>query len=95
MCIRDRLNTQAFARESTKEVSPGTPYYFQGPVFHRMRSEQVWDSLVTLVSPDPDQPNWSTRERERRDLETRHHLAELLDKTEAPLLFEMCIRDSC
>jgi len=86
--LRLLLNTQAFARESTKEVSPGTPYYFQGPVFHRMRSEQVWDSLVTLVSPDPDQPNWSTRERERRDLENRHHLAELLDKTEAPLLFE-------
>ncbi|MCF7788937.1 MAG: DUF1549 and DUF1553 domain-containing protein [Prosthecobacter sp.] len=86
--LRLLLNTQAFARESTKEVSPGTPYYFQGPVFHRMRSEQVWDSLVTLVSPDPDQPNWSSRERERRDLENRHHLAGLLDKTEAPLLFE-------
>lgn len=86
--LRLLLNTQAFARESTREVSPGTPYYFQGPVFHRMSSEQVWDSLVTLVSPDPDQPNWSTRERERRDLENRHHLATLLDKTEAPLLFE-------
>ncbi|WP_395750931.1 DUF1549 domain-containing protein [Prosthecobacter sp.] len=86
--LRLLLNTQAFARESTKEISPGTPYFFQGPVFHRMRAEQVWDSLVTLVSPDPDQPNWSSRERERRDLENRHHLAGLLDKTEAPLLFE-------
>ncbi len=86
--LRLLLNTQTFARESTKEVSPGTAYYFQGPVFHRMRSEQVWDSLVTLVSPDPDQPNWSSRERERRDLENRQHLARLLDKTEAPLLFE-------
>lgn len=86
--LRLLLNTQAFARESTKEVSPGTVYYFQGPVFHRMRAEQVWDSLVTLVSPDPDQPNWSSRERERRDLENRHHLAELLDKTEASLLYE-------
>ena len=73
------LNTQAFARESTKDVFPGTAYYFQGP---------VWDSLVALVSPDPDQPNWSSRERERRELENRHHLAELLDKTEAPLLYE-------
>ena len=86
--LRLLLNTQAFARESTKEVSLGTPYYFQGPVFHRMRSEQVWDSLVALVSPDPEQPNWSSRERERRDLENRQHLAALLDKTEAPLLFE-------
>ncbi|WP_395742548.1 DUF1549 domain-containing protein [Prosthecobacter sp.] len=86
--LRLLLNTQAFSRASIKEVSPGTPCYFEGPVFHRMRSEQVWDSLVTLVSPDPDQPNWSSRERERRDLENRHHLAGLLDKTEAPLLFE-------
>ena len=86
--LRMLLNTQAFARESTKEVSPGVPYYFQGPVFHRMSAEQVWDSLVTLVSPDPDQPNWSARERERLDLENRERLAGLLDKTEPALLFE-------
>ncbi|MCB1278296.1 DUF1549 domain-containing protein [Prosthecobacter sp.] len=86
--LRMLLNTQAFARASTKEVSPGTPYYFEGPVFHRMSAEQVWDSLVALVSPDPEQPNWSARERERRDLENRHRLAELLDRTEPALLFE-------
>jgi Protein of unknown function (DUF1549)/Protein of unknown function (DUF1553) len=86
--LRMLLNTQAFARASTKEVSPGVPYYFQGPVFRRMSAEQVWDSLVTLVSPAPDQPNWSARERERRDLENRKRLASLLDKTEAPLLLE-------
>jgi hypothetical protein len=44
--LRMLLNTQAFARASTKEVAPGAPYYFQGPVFHRMTAEQVWDSLV-------------------------------------------------
>lgn len=86
--LRMLLNTQAFARASSKEAAPGTPYYFQGPVFRRMSAEQVWDSLVTLVSPDPDQPNWSARERERRDLENRRHLASMLDKTEAPLLFD-------
>ena len=86
--LRMLLNTQAFGRASTKEVSPGTPYYFQGPVFRRMSAEQVWDSLVTLVSPAPDQPNWSARERERRDLENRKRLAGILDKTEAPLLIE-------
>lgn len=86
--LRMLLNTQAFARASTKEVAPGTPYYFQGPVFHRMSAEQVWDSFVTLVSPDPDQSNWSLREREHRDLENRQRLARLLDKTEATLLFE-------
>lgn len=86
--LRMLLNTQAYARASTKEVSPGMPYDFVGPVFHRMTAEQVWDSLVALVSPEPEQPNWSARERERRDLENRRHLARLLDKTEDTLLFD-------
>lgn len=86
--LRMLLNTQAFARASTKEAAPGMPYYFQGPVFRRMSAEQVWDSMVTLVSPAPDQQNWSARERERRELENRKRLAALLDKTEAPLLIE-------
>jgi len=86
--LRMLLNTQLFARESTKEISPGVPYYFQGPVFRRMTAEQVWDSLVALVSPDPEQPNWTAREREKRDLENRRRLAQILDQTEAPLLFE-------
>jgi len=86
--LRMLLNTQAFGRASIKEVAPGTPFYFQGPVFRRMSAEQVWDSLVTLVSPAPDQVNWSARERERRELEKRKRLAGILDKTEAVLLIE-------
>jgi hypothetical protein len=53
-----------------------------------MTAEQVWDSMVALVSPDPEQPNWSARERERRELSNRHNLAKMLDKTEPALLFE-------
>ena len=86
--LRMLLNTQAFARASEKEAPPGVPYYFPGPVFRRMTAEQVWDSLVTLVSPDPDQPNWTMRERERRDLENRRRLAAMLDHTEASLLID-------
>ncbi|MCW0220010.1 MAG: DUF1549 and DUF1553 domain-containing protein [Prosthecobacter sp.] len=82
------LNTQTFGRASTREVGLGEPYYFQGPVFHRMSSEQAWDSLVTLVNPEPDESNWTSREREKRELENRKRLAELLDKTEGSLLFE-------
>ena len=86
--LRMLLNTQAFARSSEKEAPPGVPYYFQGPVFRRMTAEQVWDSMVALVSPEPEQPNWSARERERRELNNRHNLAKMLDKTEPALLFE-------
>ena len=66
----------------------GEPYYFQGPVFHRMSAEQAWDSLVTLVNPEPDSINWTARERDKRDLDNRRQLAGLLDQTEASLLFE-------
>ncbi len=86
--LRMLLNTQTFARASTKEVTMGEPYYFQGPVFHRMSAEQTWDSLVTLVNPEPDGINWSARERDRRELDNRRQLAALLDQTEAPLLFQ-------
>jgi hypothetical protein len=44
--------------------------------------------VIALVSPVPDQPNWSSRERERIELEKRGLLAKMLDKTEPELLFE-------
>jgi hypothetical protein len=88
--LRMLLNTQAYARASIKEVPMGEPCYFQGPVFHRMSAEQAWDSLVTLVNPEPDSANWSARERDKRELDNRRQLAGLLDKTEAPLLYEAC-----
>lgn len=82
------LTTQTFARVSIPEVGLGEPCYFQGPVFHRMSAEQAWDSLVTLVNPEPDAINWTAREREKRELDNRRQLAGLLDLTEASLLFE-------
>ncbi len=84
--LRLLLNTETYARVSTREVPLGEPYYFTGPVFRRMSSEQAWDSMVTLVSPAPDQPNWSAREREQTESEKRHLLAQMLDKTEPELL---------
>ncbi len=86
--LRILLNTETFGRTSTREVGMGEPYHFPGPVFRRMSAEQAWDSVIALVSPVPDQPNWSGRERERIELEKRGLLAKMLDKTEPELLFE-------
>lgn len=86
--LRMLLNTQTFARESIKEVGMGEPCYFQGPVFRRMSAEQAWDSMIALISPVPDQENWSSRESERTESEKRHLLARMLDKTEPALLYE-------
>ena len=87
--LRMVLNTQTYQRESTKEdLQPGTPYFFQGPVFRRMSAEQIWDSVVTLINPNPDERNWTLRERERKEVDNRRQLAEILDGTEPALLFD-------
>lgn len=85
--LRVLLNTDLFTRASTKaDLEPGTPYHFPGPVFRRMSAEQIWDSLVTLVSTQPDQPNWTLRETERRNRENRKLLDQILDATSPDLL---------
>lgn len=57
--MRVVYNTQTYQREaetyspSLDQVDKGT-YHFPGPVLRRMTAEQIWDSLVTLTSPNPD-----------------------------------------
>ena len=49
------LHTRLFQRRTPPTAPPdeGT-YLFPGPVLHRMRPEEFWDSLVTLVHDDID-----------------------------------------
>ena len=50
------LHTQLFQQEADKkDPLPGTAPLFTGPVMRRMTSQQVWDSLVTLVFDDLDE----------------------------------------
>ncbi len=52
-------NTKTYQREaetmspSLTQMDKGT-YHFPGPVLRRMTAEQMWDSLVTLTTPDPE-----------------------------------------
>ncbi len=56
-------NTSAYQRHVTRaEIAPGIAYHFTGPVLRRMSAEQMWDSFVTLINPDPDMPNTFARE---------------------------------
>jgi len=48
--LRLLCNTQTYQREAiTKQITPGEPYYFPGPILRRMTAEQAWDSCVTLA----------------------------------------------
>ncbi len=71
--LRIVLTTSAYQSQVTSdEISPGTVYHFTGPVLRRMTAEQMWDSFVTLINPDPDMPNLRLREdQEQRVLQAR------------------------
>ncbi|MCM8538669.1 MAG: DUF1549 domain-containing protein [Lentisphaeraceae bacterium] len=49
------LNTRAYQSEALERaLKPNEEYFYQAPIVSRLRSEQIWDSLVTLVVPDVD-----------------------------------------
>lgn len=61
--LRVLYNTSAYQRQVTREeVAPGIAYHFTGPLLRRMTAEQMWDSFVTLINPNPDMPNEPLRE---------------------------------
>jgi hypothetical protein len=53
--VRMLYNTDLYQRQVTVEdLVDGEPYYYPGPLLHRMTAEQFWDSLMTLVVPEID-----------------------------------------
>lgn len=53
--LRAMYNTKTYQRQVTVgDVPEDKPYYFPGPVLRRMTAEQIWDSICTLVIPQPD-----------------------------------------
>ncbi len=62
--LRALYNTRAYQRQVTREeIAPGVVYHFTGPLLRRMSAEQMWDSFVTLINPNPDMPNEALREQ--------------------------------
>ncbi|MCB1242488.1 MAG: DUF1549 domain-containing protein [Verrucomicrobiales bacterium] len=58
VCLAAIYRTRAYQAESSRdEVPPGETYAFTGPILRRLSAEQIWDSIVTLISPTPDLPN--------------------------------------
>lgn len=64
--LRTLYKTDVYQREaSAEEVEVPTEYAFTGPLLRRMTAEQIWDSVVTLINPNPEMGNWR---REQEDL---------------------------
>ncbi len=71
--LRVLYNTSAYQRQVTREEhAPGNVYHFTGPLLRRMSAEQMWDSFVTLINPNPDMINQANREnQEQRILQAK------------------------
>lgn len=65
------FNSKTYQREaSTEEVPLGAKYAFTGPVLRRMSAEQIWDSVVSLVNPQPEAHDW--KRQQQFDLQLAH-----------------------
>jgi hypothetical protein len=82
-------NTQTYQREASREeVQPGEAYYFPGPVLRRMTAEQIWDSFVTLINPEPDARPETAIEAAEQRLQTVHKIHESIYALDADELVE-------
>ena len=77
--LRSLYNTKTYQREVTRtDVPEDKAYYFPGPVLRRMTAEQMWDSVVAMVIPNPDLRLRGTGFRAQ--LENMRKEAELMEK---------------
>lgn len=52
--------TEAYQREAVL-VEATQPYSFEAPMFRRMLAEQIWDSIVGMVNPNPESKTENVR----------------------------------
>ncbi len=53
--LRILYNTEYFQRQAVIDNPDlSDDYHLEGPLFQRMSSEQIWDSIATLMTPDID-----------------------------------------
>ena len=78
--LRVLYNTSAYQRQvSREEVPAGVVYHFTGPVLRRMSPEQMWDSFVTLINPNPDMINVEAREAMDQRVKQAQKVADSVD----------------
>lgn len=83
------FNSKAYQRESGKaEVDPGDNYLFTGPVLRRMKAEQVWDSLVALINPQPELGDWKRDQTDFLRVATQRQMQDALKSVPEEKLLE-------
>ncbi len=88
--LRVLYNTRAYqAAVTPREIAPGEPYHFTGPLLRRMSAEQIWDSFVALIHPEPDRRRPASLDHEVAvKIGQARKISDALDSLSAAELFE-------
>ena len=82
------FNTRAYqARVTREEIPAGIAYNFTGPILRRMSPEQMWDSFVALINPNPDMPNTPLREAAQYRILAGKKIADATDAVDPDVLY--------
>ena len=85
--------TKAYGAEAVREeFKRGGASHFQGPSVRRMTAEQVWDSLVALANPEPDERNLTREEAEARRIGVSHMTYDAFTTFDGAKLLDMAYR---
>ena len=61
--LRTIFNTTTYQRQAAPPLEvAGERWHFTGPVLRRMSAEQAWDSLISLLRPNPEATNWKAQQ---------------------------------
>jgi hypothetical protein len=87
-------NTSTYqASASREQPEAGTVYRFTGPLLRRMTAEQLWDSLVALINPAPDEPRELPGDRDMAiKVGQLRKISDALDLLTAQELFEGALK---
>lgn len=68
-------STDTYQCQAEAYDDPNEPFRYPGPALRRMTAEQVWDSIMTLMIPDVDQPSIVPRPELERQIEFTRQIA--------------------
>lgn len=77
---------------AVEEFSRGGRWYFQGPALRRMSAEQVWDSVVALINPEPDMRDGLRERRELRRIQISQIVRDAYHNADGGMLVELGYR---
>ena len=69
-------STDTYQCQAESREDPNEPFRYPGPALRRMTAEQVWDSIMTLMIPDVDQPSAVPLPEVRRQVESTREIAD-------------------